>query len=101
MQKPNAITIYSPGYAVWSVRINHWQTYGEFALYRPPFSAKTVLLWLAPGIALIAGLFMVARIAASSVRQSDDTPVDAEKLAAAQALLLEREQQRDSGNQSG
>jgi len=60
-----------------------------------------VLLWLAPGIALIAGLLMVARIAASSHRQSDSTRVDAEKLAAAQALLLEREQQRDSGNHPG
>jgi len=74
--------------------------YGEFALYRPPFNAKTVFLWIAPAIALILGLIMVARIAASSTRQSAETDIDAEKLAAARSLLLEREQQSDQRNQS-
>jgi len=33
--------------------------YGEFVRLRPPFNATTVLLWLAPVIALLAGGFAV------------------------------------------
>jgi len=30
--------------------------YGEFVLYRPPFSARTALLWAGPGLMLAGGL---------------------------------------------
>ncbi len=30
--------------------------YGDFVLYRPPFKAATVLLWLGPGLLLLAAL---------------------------------------------
>ncbi len=30
--------------------------YGDFVLYRPPFSARTWLLWAAPGLLVIGGL---------------------------------------------
>ena len=33
--------------------------YGDFILYRPPFATRTVLLWLAPGLALLGGLAAV------------------------------------------
>ena len=36
--------------------------YGEFALYRPRFSGKTLVLWVAPAILLLGGLFMIGRI---------------------------------------
>ncbi len=33
--------------------------YGDFVLYSPPFEPKTLVLWLAPTILLILGLFML------------------------------------------
>ena len=35
------------------------QRYGDFVLYRPPFKANTLLLWLGPTAFLIIGLFTV------------------------------------------
>lgn len=36
--------------------------YGEFALYRPRFSGKTLVLWAAPVILLLIGFFFIGRI---------------------------------------
>jgi cytochrome c-type biogenesis protein CcmH len=36
--------------------------YGEFALYRPRMSGKTLVLWLAPGILLLGGVFVLFNI---------------------------------------
>lgn len=33
--------------------------YGDFVLYRPPFSAKTAILWIAPFVLLIVALISV------------------------------------------
>lgn len=38
------------------------QRYGEFALYRPRMSGKTMLLWLAPLLLLTAGAVVVVRV---------------------------------------
>ncbi|MGL6042175.1 MAG: cytochrome c-type biogenesis protein [Deefgea sp.] len=35
--------------------------YGDFVTYRPPFKARTLLLWLLPPILLIAGLILLLR----------------------------------------
>lgn len=31
--------------------------YGDFVLYKPPFSARTALLWIGPGLLLLGALF--------------------------------------------
>ncbi len=36
--------------------------YGEFVLYRPPFTAATLLIWLGPFFFLIASIFILLRI---------------------------------------
>jgi len=36
--------------------------YGDFVLYKPPFKATTVLLWLGPALLLLAGLLVATRI---------------------------------------
>ena len=36
--------------------------YGDFVLYRPPFKATTLLLWLGPFIFLIGGLLFLIRL---------------------------------------
>lgn len=35
--------------------------YGEFVLLRPPFNARTLLLWLTPALALLAALWLSYR----------------------------------------
>ena len=54
------------------------ERYGEFVLYRPPFSGANLLLWLAPAIVLLAGavvlVFVVRRRAAGNRAALD--PVD-------------------------
>ncbi|MDC0948198.1 cytochrome c-type biogenesis protein CcmH [Gammaproteobacteria bacterium] len=49
------------------------ERYGDFVLYRPPFSARTVLLWAGPGLLLLIGLFIVFRFAR---RARDTSPAD-------------------------
>mgnify|MGYP001814279834 CR=1 FL=1 len=46
--------------------------YGDFALYRPRFSSSTAILWVVPGVLLLAGAFMIARI----VRRRMALPID-------------------------
>jgi cytochrome c-type biogenesis protein CcmH len=36
--------------------------YGDFVLYRPPFKSTTMLLWVGPGVMLVAGLIMLVLI---------------------------------------
>ena len=40
--------------------------YGDFILYRPPFSPSTALLWLTPGILLLAGFIILRRVMTAS-----------------------------------
>jgi cytochrome c-type biogenesis protein CcmH len=46
--------------------------YGEFALYRPRMSGVTLLLWIAPGVFLLAGGFVVFRV----LKKRMDMPID-------------------------
>jgi cytochrome c-type biogenesis protein CcmH len=46
--------------------------YGDFVLYRPPFKATTVLLWVGPGAMVLFGLFVLARV----LRQRSRMPAD-------------------------
>ena len=36
--------------------------YGDFVLYKPPFKATTLLLWLGPALLLAVGLFAASRM---------------------------------------
>ena len=36
--------------------------YGDFVLYRPPVKSTTLLLWVGPGVMLVAGLVMLVLI---------------------------------------
>lgn len=50
------------------------QRYGEFALYRPRMSGKTLILWIAPLLLLGAGGFVAVRV----VRSRMALPLDAD-----------------------
>lgn len=53
------------------------ERYGEFVLYRPRFGGHTALLWLAPGLVLLVGVVVVARIVRA--RSSRPLPADEEQ----------------------
>ena len=60
--------------------------YGDFVLYRPPFKAVTVLLWLGPALLVIAGL--AALFYRLRRRRSETQPeLTGEERAQAAALL--------------
>ena len=52
--------------------------YGDFVLYKPPVNATTLLLWLAPGLLLLGGLFVTVRIILRRAGEGIDDPADAE-----------------------
>ena len=52
------------------------ERYGEFALYRPRASGKTLVLWIAPALFLLGGAFILAQV----VRRRMALPIDDEEL---------------------
>lgn len=64
--------------------------YGDFVLYRPPFRASTVLLWLGPALLLaIALTSLIVRVRRRQTTAHDDATatLTPEEQARAQALL--------------
>ncbi|MFM1885976.1 MAG: hypothetical protein RL026_1133 [Pseudomonadota bacterium] len=52
--------------------------YGEFILFKPRWSARNALLWLAPGLLLLAGVFIGWRVLRQrqALLASDDSVID-------------------------
>ncbi len=48
------------------------ERYGDFALYRPRASGKTLFLWIAPGVLLLGGAFLLVRV----LRRRMTLPID-------------------------
>ena len=56
--------------------------YGDFVLYRPPFKASTVALWLGPFALLLAGLVvLVRRLRSRRVPEPALSPAERERAA--------------------
>jgi cytochrome c-type biogenesis protein CcmH len=62
------------------------QRYGDFVLYRPPFKAVTLLLWLGPLLLLAAGVIILRRVLRTQAT-TEFAPLSAEEHALAQRLL--------------
>ncbi|MDW5418434.1 cytochrome c-type biogenesis protein [Iodobacter sp. CM08] len=58
--------------------------YGDFVTYRPPFKARTLLLWLLPPLLLLIGLFLLLR----QIRSRKSTPSEVDP---AQLVALQKE----------
>lgn len=56
--------------------------YGEFVLYRPPITAKTVALWVGPFVLLLVGIFIALRILRRPRAAAATSAPDPERLAA-------------------
>ena len=64
--------------------------YGDFVLYRPPFKAITVLLWVGPLALMLIGIFALMRYLKQRNGQvTDDAPLSEEENRRAEALLKE------------
>lgn len=50
--------------------------YGDFALYRPRTSGRTLILWIAPGVFLLFGAFALWRV----IRRRASLPIDDESV---------------------
>jgi len=61
--------------------------YGDFVLYRPPFKATTLLLWLGPALLLLVGGLLFWRSLKSSQAAAPAAPVDAADARRAEQLL--------------
>ncbi len=64
------------------------QRYGEFVLYKPRFSAKTLVLWLGPALLLMLGGFILYRSTLSHKKPANN-PLDEATLNRARSLLDE------------
>ncbi len=49
------------------------ERYGDFVMYRPPFRATTVILWLGPFALLVAGLAVLASVLRRRSGAADET----------------------------
>jgi len=69
--------------------------YGDFVLYRPPFKATTVLLWVGPLALLALALFVLFRALATRRTRIEDRPLSEAERAEAQRLLASAEHQKN------
>ncbi len=71
--------------------------YGDFVLYRPPFKATTLVLWLGPALLLIVGVFVLARVLRSRRAAADEPPLTPEEQRrAAQLLAMDSSEEQRS-----
>ena len=61
--------------------------YGDFVLYRPPFKATTLLLWLGPALLLVAGVAVLVRVLRTRRAAEDEPPLSPEERERAARLL--------------
>jgi cytochrome c-type biogenesis protein CcmH len=61
--------------------------YGDFILYRPPFKATTLVLWIGPFVLMIAGLWGLRRIALGRRRAAGEAHLSPDEQARLRALV--------------
>lgn len=69
--------------------------YGDFVLYRPPFNAQTLLLWLGPALLAITALWVFGTTVRSRRRRAVDRPLSDAERAEAQRLLAQAPAAKD------
>lgn len=63
------------------------QRYGAFVYYRPPFNPSTWLLWSAPFLFALCGVFLLFRVLRRRGREQHPAPLSEEQRARMQRLL--------------
>jgi len=72
------------------------QRYGDFVLYKPPFDARTAVLWIGPFVFFILAIWLMLRSIRKAGERDRTNRVDSEQLQQAHHLLDEK---TDNGNQ--
>ena len=67
------------------------QRYGDYVLYRPPFKPLTWLLWTAPVIIFIFGVFFVARLMKAQASAEQPASLSAEEIERIKNLHTEQD----------
>ncbi len=65
------------------------QRYGDFVMYRPPFSVKTMILWLGPLVFVVIGLSTLFIISRRKKQAIPEQRLNPEKKARIHSLLEE------------
>ncbi|MEG0821158.1 MAG: cytochrome c-type biogenesis protein [Burkholderiaceae bacterium] len=63
------------------------ERYGDFVLYKPPFKAQTVILWVGPAVLLIVGLGVFFMNLRSRRHRVDERPLTEAERREAERLL--------------
>jgi cytochrome c-type biogenesis protein CcmH len=66
------------------------ERFGDFVLYKPAFNASTLVLWVAPFIALFAGAFVLIRRLRNTQRDQDAAALNS----SATTLVTEADRER-------
>jgi len=61
--------------------------YGDFVLYKPPFKATTLLLWLGPALLLVGGVLVLVRVLRARSAAAEPAALSAEERERAARLL--------------
>jgi len=68
--------------------------YGDFVLYKPPFKASTVLLWVGPVALLLVAVFIFLRTLAVRRARIEERPLTDAERAEAQRLLASTDRKK-------
>lgn len=63
------------------------ERYGDFVLYKPPFKASTAVLWIAPFLVFLLGVFLMLRSIRQRRSENEEKTLDNSKLQEASRLL--------------
>ena len=70
------------------------ERYGDFVLYKPPFNAATLMLWVGPFLLMLLGLFLLIRQIKQRKKELSQETFSAQEIERARQLL-----DRKLGNQ--
>ncbi len=71
------------------------QRYGDFVLYKPPFDARTAVLWIGPFLFFIFAVWMMLRSIRKAGQRDRNVAIDSKQLEQAHHLL---DKDSDTGN---
>ncbi len=69
--------------------------YGDFVLYRPPFKAKTLILWLAPPLFLFISLFFLFKLIRNQKKEEPEILSDTDRESVRELLNSNPTSQKD------
>jgi len=63
------------------------ERYGDFVLYKPPFNAKTAVLWVGPFLIFVVAIWLMLRTIRARRAENETATIAEEQLSEAASLL--------------